>query len=191
MKTPGAPPSSRRLRIVQVATVVIIVAASATAIYFREELQAWQHYGYAAVFVVGLVSNATLILPLPGLAVSSMVGGVFNPWWVGIVGGSGQALGELSGYMAGYSGHRLVDRTPVYDRVRWWMERYGVWTVFVLALVPNPLFDIGGIIAGASRMPVWKFLLSCMAGKVLKNILFALLGSYGIGATLELWPFGQ
>jgi len=71
------------------------------------------------------------------------------------------------------------------------MERYGVGTVFVLALVPNPLFDIGGIIAGASRMPVWKFLLSCMAGKVLKNILFALLGSYGIGATLELWPFGQ
>jgi uncharacterized membrane protein YdjX (TVP38/TMEM64 family) len=40
--------------------------------------------------------------------------------------------------------------------------------------------------AGALRLPVWKFLLSCAAGKVIKNILFAVAGSYGIGALFGL-----
>jgi hypothetical protein len=93
------PPPPRRLRIVQVLTVLAILAALGATIYFRDRLQELKQYGYAAVFLVGLVSNATVVLPVPGLAVSSVMGGVFNPWIVGLVGGLGQALGELTGYM--------------------------------------------------------------------------------------------
>ena len=174
------PPSARRLRIVRILTLVAIVGALGAAVYFRERLQELKQYGYAAVFLVGLVSNATVVLPVPGLAVSSVLGSVFNPWIVGIVGGVGQALGELTGYMAGYGGQTLVDGNPVYDRLTRWMRRYGVLTVFVLAIVPNPVFDLGGMAAGALRFPVWKFLVSCTAGKVIKNIAFALAGYYGI-----------
>jgi membrane protein YqaA with SNARE-associated domain len=181
------PPPPRRLRIVQGLTIIVIIAALGAALYFRDRLQELEKYGYAAVFLVGLVSNATLILPVPGLAVSSVMGGVFNPWIVGIVGGVGQALGELTGYMAGYSGQTWVDENRVYDRLTQWMQRYGVWAIFVLALIPNPLFDVGGMIAGALRLPLWKFLVSCMAGKVLKNILFALAGFYGAAALLDLF----
>jgi membrane protein YqaA with SNARE-associated domain len=174
------------LRLVQALTLVAILAALCTAVYFRDRLQELRQYGYVAVFVVGLVSNATLILPVPGLAVSSVMGGVFNPWIVGLVGGLGQALGELTGYMAGYSGQTLVDGNPTYDRLTRWMQRYGALTIFVLALVPNPLFDLGGMAAGTLRFPLWRFLVSCAAGKVIKNILFALAGYYGIGAVFKL-----
>jgi hypothetical protein len=37
------------------------------------------------------------------------MGSVFNPWIVGVVGGLGMALGEITGYMIGYSGQTLVD----------------------------------------------------------------------------------
>jgi hypothetical protein len=30
------------------------------------------------------------------------------------------------------------------------------------------------------RFPVWKYLLSCIAGKVLKNVAFALAGYHGV-----------
>jgi len=180
------PPSTRRLRIIQVLTVVVVLVALGVAVYFRDHLQELKQYGYAAVFLVGLVSNATLVLPVPGLAVSSVMGGVFSPWIVGIVGGVGQALGELTGYMAGYSGQTWVDGNPTYDRLTRWMQRYGVLTIFVLALIPNPLFDLGGVVAGALRLPLWKFLVSCMAGKVIKNIVFALMGYYGIDALFRL-----
>jgi membrane protein YqaA with SNARE-associated domain len=180
------PPPPRRLRIVQILTIVVVIAALGAAVYFRDRLQELRQYGYAAVFLVGLVSNATLILPVPGLAVSSVMGGVFNPWIVGLVGGVSQALGELTGYLAGYSGQTWVDENPIYDRLTGWMQRYGVLTIFVLAVIPNPVFDLGGVAAGALRFPLWKFLVSCTAGKVIKNILFALAGYYGIEALFNL-----
>jgi membrane protein DedA with SNARE-associated domain len=164
-----------------------ILAALGAAIYFRDRLQELEQYGYAAVFLVGLVSNATIVLPVPGLAVSSVMGGVFNPWIVGLVGGLGQALGELTGYMAGYSGQTLVDGNPTYNRLTRWMQRYGTWTIFVLALIPNPVFDLGGMAAGTLRFPVPKFLVACTAGKVIKNMIFALAGYYGIETLLRLF----
>ena len=184
---PPPPPARWRLHLIQALTVVVVVGASAAAVYFREHIQELAGYGYAAVFLVGLVSNATIILPIPGLAVSSLMGGVFNPWLGGLVGGIGQALGELSGYMVGYSGQTLVNRGPTYDRIAVWMRQHGLLTIFLLALVPNPLFDVGGIAAGALRFPVWKFLASCAAGKVVKNIGFALVGYYGIETIIRLF----
>jgi uncharacterized membrane protein YdjX (TVP38/TMEM64 family) len=175
------------LRIVRVLTIIAVIAALVAAVYFRDRLEALKQYGYLAVFLVGLVSNATLILPVPGLAVSSVMGSVFNPWVVGLVGGLGQALGELTGYMAGYSGQTLVDGNPTYDRLTRWMQRYGALTIFVLALVPNPIFDLGGLAAGTLRFPLPRFLVSCAAGKVIKNILFALAGFYGIETLLRLF----
>jgi membrane protein YqaA with SNARE-associated domain len=180
------PPSTRRLRIVQVLTVVVILVALGAAAYFRDRIQELEEYGYAAVFLVGLVGDATVVLPLPGLAFIFVMGGIFNPWIVGIVGGVAQALGELTGYMAGYSGQTLVDENPVYDRLTQWMQCYGALTIFVLAVIPNPLFDLGGLAAGALRFPVWKFLASCVTGKVIKSIAFAMAGYYGIEAIFKL-----
>ncbi|MGD8968316.1 MAG: VTT domain-containing protein [Anaerolineae bacterium] len=180
------PPSQRRLWAVRGLTAVAVVVALGAALFFRDHLQELERYGYVAVFLVGLISNATLILPVPGLAVSSVLGGVFNPWIVGLVAGVGQALGELTGYMAGYSGQSWVDEHPRYRRLVRWTQRYGVFAIFLLALLPNPLFDVAGMAAGVLRLPVWKFLLSCAAGKVIKNILFAVAGSYGIGALFGL-----
>jgi len=181
------PPPTQRLRIVQILTVITVLVALGAALYFRDHLQELEGYGYATVFLVGLVSNATIILPIPGLAVSSMMGGVFNPWIVGLVGGVGQALGELTGYMAGYSGQRLVGQNHTYKRLMHWMQRYGTLTIFILAVIPNPVADVGGMAAGALRFSLWKFLVSCMAGKVVKNVVFALAGCYGIEAVYRLF----
>lgn len=183
------PAPTRRLRIVQVLTVIVIFGSLVVALYFRDRLQKLRPYGYAAVFLAGLVSNATLIFPVPGLAVTAVLGSIFNPWLVGLAGGVGQALGELTGYMAGYSGRALVDENPTYNRLSRWMQRYGIWTIFVLAFIPNPVFDLGGIVAGVLRFPLWKFLVSCSAGKVLKNVIVAWATYYGIETLLRLQGF--
>jgi uncharacterized membrane protein YdjX (TVP38/TMEM64 family) len=181
------PPPSRTLRLVRVLTVVVIAAALVAAVYYRDDLQELEGYGYAAVFLAGLISNATLILPLPGLAVSSALGAVFNPFIVGAVGGLGQALGELTGYLAGYSGQTWVDENRTYDRLARWTQQHGTLAIFVLAIIPNPVFDLGGIAAGALRMPLWRFLASCAAGKIIKNVVFALGGDW-VGSLAGFWP---
>jgi membrane protein YqaA with SNARE-associated domain len=52
------------------------------------------------------------------------------------------------------------------------MRKAGVPILFALALVPNPIFDVGGIMAGVLRIPPWAFILVTWAGK---SIRFALL----------------
>ncbi len=58
------------------------------------------------------------------------------------------------------------------------MEKYGDITILVLAFIPNPLFDLAGISAGILKMPVWKFLLFCVIGKILKMMMFAYAGDW-------------
>lgn len=139
----------------------------------RSKVQQLGVFGYPGIFLVSLISNASIILPIPGVLFTSAMGAVFNPWWVALAAGSGATVGELSGYMAGFSGQGIVENREWYERVTQWIKRYGDITIFVLALIPNPLFDIGGMVAGALRMPLWRFMLWCWLGKIGKMLIFA------------------
>ncbi|HEY4690021.1 MAG TPA: VTT domain-containing protein [Anaerolineae bacterium] len=168
----------RRLRLVQVLTLLIIAGAFAGTLYVlgdpsrrtQVEHLIQSPSGLLALFVISAISNATLILPVPGLALTALAATVADPLVVGVVAGAGQTLGEMTGYLAGYSGQSLVEKNPRYARLVGWMRRFGPITIFVLALIPNPLFDVAGIIAGALRMPVWLYALSAGAGKIIKNV---------------------
>jgi membrane protein YqaA with SNARE-associated domain len=156
------------------AAVVITVGL----ILLRDEIRKFPVYGYPAVFLISLIGNATIILPTPSMAVVFGVSGALNPVAVGIVAGLGSAMGELTGYLAGVGGRAVVENRELYNRIEKWMHKYGMLVIFVLGLVPNPAFDVGGMIAGTLKMPVWKFLLAAWAGKGLRLVIFALSGEY-------------
>lgn len=169
----------RGLALVFVITITILLVVN------RDRVQELEGYGYPGIFLVSMLANATLILPVPGVLVTSAMGAVFDPFWVAVAAGSGAALGEISGYLAGFSGQVVVEKTSVYSNMETWMKRYGDWAVLALAFVPNPLFDMAGIIAGALKMSLPRFLLWCWVGKVLKMMMFA----YGGASIFKLFPF--
>ncbi len=162
-----------RQRIVSILALVFVIALSILLFVFRSRIHELEALGYPGIFLVSLLSNASLILPVPGVLFTSAMGAIFNPFWVAIAAGVGSALGELSGYLAGYSGQKVVTRTQLHEQLENWMRRYGDVTVLVLAIVPNPLFDVAGILAGGLKMPLWRFLLWCWLGKTIKMLLFA------------------
>lgn len=190
-----AAPSQQRLRLIQILTVIILIVAFTATILIlfdperRAQVEAMLESpgGLIVLFFLSLLSNATLILPVPGIALTLIAGSIGNPLLVGIVAGAGQALGEMTGYLAGYSGQELIDSSPRYGRMAAWMRRYGALTIFILALIPNPIFDLAGIVAGALRMPWWLYLLSAGAGKIIKNVALAYAASYGIDWILHLY----
>ena len=51
-----------------------------------------------------------------------------------------------------------------------------VWIILALAVIPNPLFDLAGVAAGVLRIPLWKFLLVCAIGKIVKMLIFSYSG---------------
>jgi len=145
-----------------------------------KELEA---FGYPGIFLISLLSNATLILPVPGVLFTSAMGAVFNPFFVAICAGTGATLGELSGYLAGFSGQAVIENRKWYEWVTDWMKKYGNITILVMAIIPNPLFDIAGMVAGALRMKLWRYLLFSWIGKTIKMLMFA----YGGATILKLF----
>ena len=170
--------------IIRIALLVLLIAGTVLLILNREKIQHLGVYGYPGIFLVSLLSNATILVPLPGVMITSAMAMVFNPFWVAIASGAGAALGELSGYLAGFSGQPMLEKSEMVKKMTAWMQRNQSWTIFILALVPNPLFDMAGFIAGAARMPVWKFLFFCLMGKISKMLAFAYLGA-GIFSVFE------
>ena len=144
---------------------------------------------YLSIFVTTLVCNFTIIAPVP-VATAIMIAAATNwtPVMVALAASIGGTLGELSGYYAGYLGKRIAIAEHIggYNRVTNWMNRYGLWAIFFLALQPILPFDIGGLVAGASRMPLYKFLPALWAGKFLKYIIFCYFG-IGLIRFLPFW----
>jgi membrane protein DedA with SNARE-associated domain len=146
----------------------------------RDQVKQFAAFGYPGIFLIALLANATILLPAPGVAIIYAMGAIFNPFIVGLAAGTGGAIGELSGYLAGFSGQAVVERTDVYSRVKPLVDKYGGWTIMVLSAIPNPFFDIAGIAAGIAKMPIQIFLLFTWVGQLIKMTLFALAGHYSI-----------
>lgn len=168
----------RTLNIIRVIVLVMVIALTIVLVINREQIQALKAFGYPGIFVFSILANATILVPVPGVVFTSAMGAVFHPFWVSIAAGAGAALGELSGYLAGFSGQAVVENAKRYDRVVQWMEKYGDVTILILAFIPNPLFDLAGILAGMLKMPIGKFLLYCVIGKILKMMMFAYAGDW-------------
>ncbi len=174
-----------------IAVVAIAFSALITlailAFVDEEQIKQFQGLGYLGAFLIMLIGSATIILPAPAFVFVFLMGSMFNPLLVGVAGGIGAALGEMTGYVAGFGGSAVLEDNPVYRRFDRWMDRYGLLAIVVLAMIPNPLFDVAGMLAGASRMPVWQFLGACAVGKTIRCILLALGGYYGLNWVKEVF----
>ena len=166
--------------VLRILALAVVIGITFYIYSIRERVDEFAAYGYPGIFVIMLMANATVILPAPGVAVVFAMGNIFNPLWVALAAGTGGAIGELSGYLAGFSGQAVVENTPAYDRITPWVQKYGVWAILVLSAIPNPFFDLAGIAAGVAKIPIGKFLFFCWIGQLIKMTMFAYAGAYSI-----------
>jgi len=169
--------ASRKI-LVRIVLVIVVIGITTSVFVYRDQVSNLQSLGYAGAFLVALISSATIFLPVPGIALIYALGDSMNPVLLGLVAGAGSALGEITGYAAGFSGQAVLENNRHYPRLERWMRRRGSVVVFLLSFVPNPFFDIAGAIAGALRFPLWKFLVVCFLGKTPRFMLVAFAGAY-------------
>jgi uncharacterized membrane protein YdjX (TVP38/TMEM64 family) len=167
----------RRLTLARILALFVVIALSIFVFSIRDQAEQLAIYGYPGIFILSFLAYATVLLPAPGVAVVFTMGSVFNPIGVAIAAGTGAALGELSGYLAGFSGQAVVEKVEIYDRLTSWMKRYGSLTVLVLAAIPNPFFDLAGVAAGSLKMHVVRFFIWCWVGEMIKMAIFAFAGA--------------
>ena len=170
-------PRTWLIRLARILAFLFVVGISIYIYSVRDKAEQLAAYGYPGIFLLSLLAYATVLLPAPGVAVVFTMGGVFNPFYVALAAGAGAAIGELTGYLAGFSGQAVIERTNVYQRLSKWMSQNGNLTVLVLSAIPNPFFDLAGVAAGALKMSPRRFLFWCWVGETIKMLLFALAGS--------------
>lgn len=168
--------------------VVVIAVVGGTISWIAGWLDV-QNAGYWGAFLVNLVGSAAVIVPIPGLfAVCAAAAPEFGLNFVllAAVGAAGSTIGELTGYLAGYGSQGVVQKSRYYSRISNWVARRGGFALFMLAFIPNPLFDIGGIAAGSLGYPITRFLLWVGIGKLLKFLVFAYACRQGISWLVDL-----
>lgn len=139
--------------------------------------------GYPGVTLLMFISSGSIFLPAPGFAAVLAAGTVWNPLLVGLCAGVGAATGELSGYLLGVGGGSVLDLKDGkwWGRAQRWLERFGFWAILVVASIPNPVFDVLGVVAGSLGYPAKRFWVACAIGNCAKYVALAYLSSSMVG----------
>jgi membrane protein YqaA with SNARE-associated domain len=180
--------NDHRTTILRIVALLVVAALIVPLFIFRHQLIGLQRYGYVGIFLISVAASATILIPIPSAGITLAMGAVFNPFGIAIASGLGAGIGEMSGYLAGYSGGAVIENIAYYNKTKQWLsehEKLAEVAILVLAFIPNPFFDMAGMAAGALRMPIWRFLLPCIIGKILKMLMFSYAGAYSAGWLLQ------
>lgn len=154
----------------------------------------WSQYvaetwGLLGIFIVSIIGNAAIILPLPTFIIVFLAGSTMNPWMVGIVAGLGGAIGELTAYAVGFGGREVLKdkHNRWLKKAKKWSENWGVFPVVaVFAATPLP-FDIVGILSGVIKYDIKRFFIATLIGKAIASFALAWAGFYSISWVLTLF----
>jgi uncharacterized membrane protein YdjX (TVP38/TMEM64 family) len=177
--------SKRNQTAARILAFVAVIVITLFVYSMRDDAEKLAVYGYPGIFLISFLAYATVLLPAPGVAVVFAMGAIFHPFGVALAAGSGAALGETIGYLAGFSGQGVVERADMYEKLTTWMQRNGPLTVFLLAAIPNPFFDMAGLVAGALKMPFLTFIIWCWCGQVIKMLFFAYAGANSLDTIIS------
>ena len=70
---------NQRTTLLRIVALLLCGRLSVGLYLLRDRVQELEGLGYAGIFLVSLFSSATIILPVPGVLFTSMMGAVFNP----------------------------------------------------------------------------------------------------------------
>lgn len=184
----SAPVENNKKQLIgRLGALLLAIGITGAILLFAPYIQQFSSLGYFGVFLINLISDATIVVPIPGLLGTFVTASVLSWPLVGLASGAGQALGESTGYLAGYGGGVVAENRKWYPRLQYWMENYGFLTLFTLAAIPNPLVDLAGMTAGMMKYPYPKFLLAVWLGKTFKSLIFAWAGAHSINLLFFLF----
>lgn len=169
--------------------LLLLMAAVAVALWRGTIPIEWlTSFGYKGIFVLSLVNGIAPVAG-PSQIATFFVASKLNPLIVGVAAGVGGAIGELAGYAFGYS--LRASQTPEVERR---IQRFANWrllritrersfiSLFVLASIPNPLFDPASALAGSLRIGFVRYFIPVLLGKIVRHLAIAYAGYYSITA---------
>ena len=150
-----------------------------------------QQYQLLGIFIVSFIGASSIFFPIPYTVIIFYLGlEGWNPALLAFAGGLGAAIGELTGYLLGYCGRKIIS-TEKKQRMQYLtkiLNKFGLAAVFLFALTPLP-DDLIFIPLGTLKYPIHKVFAACFAGKLLICFALAYFGKL-YGGIIEIF-FGE
>lgn len=147
-------------------------------------------FAYVGAFLITLLANAAVVVPVPYIPiVAHMVTSADSPALIVLSAAAGSALGESVAFFVGRVEKDIFAGHAWYERLRGFFaqELRAALFLFFFAVPLNPVFDVGGLAAGAFGLRYRTFLLAIFAGRVVRFAILALL-AFGLISFLSLRP---
>jgi len=174
--------------------IVITILMAVGIIVYKEQVQALQNYGYIGAFFISILGGATIIIPVPMLAIVFALGGVMPyPWLVALAAALGELIGALSIYLTGrgagqafsHSKHSRIQKA--YEKLLKIIKRRGAIVLFIVTCVVNPFFYPAAFAAGALRFGLKKYIFVVLAGKIVKSFTVVYAGYFGLKGIFRIF----
>lgn len=156
----------------EIVIFILIIVLSVIIFLNQDKIENVSNVSYLGVMVLCFLANSTVLLPAPSLVIASSCALVLNPWTVAIFAAIGSSLGEFIGYAFGTISKEISPKLQnLLEKILSKIKNQTL-LVFILALVPLPLFDVVGIYSGGTKMNPLKFFLACFSGKFIKLAIY-------------------
>ena len=144
-------------------------------------------WGYLGIFIVSLVSSASIIFPVPSFFIIFTFGAIYNPLLVAIVGALGNYIGNTTSYLLGLGGKEILEDRYArrLKKIRDSFQKYGApFWVFLVHATPLP-DDIVGIFCGVIRYDFRKYFLWMFIGQLTLSLILAYSGFFSVNWVLD------
>ena len=164
--------------------------------YLVAQVPEWAQWflslSYFGIFLLALIGSMSIFVPIPYTIVIFWLGAdpKWDPFLLMIAGGFGAAIGELSGYILGYYGRKIVSPERL-KKMNYLIKAFGRYlpvAIFFFAFTPLP-DDLLFIPLGILKYKLFKVFIPSLLGKLLMFFTLAHLGR--IGANFILLIFGE
>ncbi len=148
---------------------------------FKDFFKDASHWGLLGIFVVNLISSASFFLSGPAFLTVIAGGSLYSPVIVALVSALGATIGDFVGYAFGYSGRNLaynrLQKRLIFRALENFFRANAEWILFLIAFIPNPFFDLVGLLAGIFGYSIKRFFLIVAIARFFRYLLLAILGS--------------
>ena len=137
---------------------------------------------FLAIFLISTFANGVIIFPIPYtillVQVIVLIPEFHNFGMIlllGVVGGFGSGIGEITGYILGKASGEIIKETELgkHKLERWHKYNENGWTlwiVFLLAATPLP-DDAFLLFLGMLSFPIMKMIIVCTLGKIVQMLI--------------------
>ncbi len=165
-------------------TIFVLILSFALSIgvfVLRDNFKEATKLGLFGIFLINLASSSTFFVSGPAFLTVIAGGSIYPPLLVALVASLGAAAGDMVSFFLGFSGRNLTEHKL--KKKLWFtvledlFKAYGTVIVFIFAIIPNPVFDAIGLVAGVLGFKPLKFFALMLTGRFARFVILALIGA--------------